>query len=81
MTRLSFDAIGQALSIVLRDDRAAETIELADGVLLDVDADGRPVALEFVALAQLAPFFAAQGGEYVLPERVTIPTNGNRQRT
>ena len=79
MTRLTYDEIGQALAITLRDGVAAETVEIADGVLLDVDADGQPLGLEFVSLARLAPFFAAHGGEYTLPERVPRRESGTRR--
>ncbi len=67
MTRLSYDEIGNAFAISLRDLPAVETIELADGVLLDVGSDGEPVGLEFVSLSRLAPFMAAHGGQYDLP--------------
>lgn len=79
MTRLSYDVIGDAFAIVLRDQPAVETIELADGVLLDVGSDGEPVGLEFVSLSRLAPFLVANGGQYVLPERLSKPTAGKRK--
>jgi uncharacterized protein YuzE len=55
---------------MVRDSKASDTIEIGDGVLLDVDAEGRPLTLEFVSLQSLASFFAAQGGEYTVPQRV-----------
>jgi uncharacterized protein YuzE len=76
---MTFDEIGQALAIVLEDGLAAETVDLADGVLLDIDADGRPLGIEFVSLARVAPFFAAHGGEYVLPDRVVAREMSRRQ--
>ncbi len=79
MTRLSYDETGEAFAIVLRDVPSVETIELADGIFLDVGADGDPVGMEFVSLSQLAPFLVANGGQYVLPER--HPTNAMDKRT
>ncbi len=70
MTRLSYDAIGDAFAIVLRDLPSAETIEVASGVLLDIGEDGDPVGLEFLSLAQVAPFLASHGGQYELPSRL-----------
>ncbi len=71
MTRLSYDAIGNAFAISLRDLPSVETNELADGVLLDVGSDGEPVGLEFVSLSRLAPFMAAHGGQFDLPTHRT----------
>ncbi len=78
MTRLSYDEVGEAFAIVLRDAPAVETIELADGVLLDVGEDGDPVGMEFVSLSQLAPFLIARRS--VRPARATIDrTHGYAQ--
>ncbi len=79
MTRLSYDERGEAFAIVLRDVPSVETIELADGVLLDVGADGSPVGLEFVSLSRLAPFLVANGGQYMLPERQPTPAADKRR--
>ncbi|MGH2560398.1 MAG: DUF2283 domain-containing protein [Thermomicrobiales bacterium] len=78
MTRITYDEIGEALAITLHEGASEETIEIADGVLLDVDADGRPLSLEFVSLRSLPPFLAAHGGEYVLPERIVQTTSKRR---
>ena len=48
-----------------------ETIEIADGVLLDVGSDGDPVGLEFVSLSRLAPFMVARGGQFDPPDHET----------
>jgi uncharacterized protein YuzE len=79
MTRITYDEIGEALAITLHEGASEETIEIADGVLLDVDADGRPLSLEFVSLRSLPPFLAAHGGEYVLPDRVAAPSASKRR--
>jgi len=79
MMRLSYDEVGEAFAIVLRDAPSVETIELADGVLLDVGADGDPVGMEFVSLSQLAPFLIAHGGEYALPERRSVSPGIQRE--
>ncbi|MGH2534265.1 MAG: DUF2283 domain-containing protein [Thermomicrobiales bacterium] len=78
MTRITYDEVGEALGITFHEGASAETIEIADGVLLDVDADGRPLSLEFVSLQSLPPFLAAHGGEYVLAERVVQPASKRR---
>lgn len=80
MTRITYDDVGQALAIMVRDGKASDTIEIGDGVLLDVDAEGRPLTLEFVSLQSLASFFAAQGGEYTVPQRAS-PSTSDRQRS
>ena len=79
MTGLSYDEVGEAFAIVLRDAPAVETIELADGVLLDVGEDGDPVGMEFDSLSQLAPFLIARGGQYDLPERRSTEPMGTRK--
>jgi uncharacterized protein YuzE len=74
MTRLSYDAVGDAFAIVLRDLPSVETLEIAKGVLLDLGEDGDPVGLEFLSLAHVAPFMAAHGGRYELPTRSNSTT-------
>jgi uncharacterized protein YuzE len=80
MTRITYDDIGQALAIMSRDGKANDTIEIGDGVLLDVDAERRPLTLEFVSLQNLASFFTPQAGEYTVPQRVSPSASGERRR-
>ena len=47
--RWSFDLDADALSIYLTDGAAIDEIEMPDGVVVDLDADGKPVAIEVLS--------------------------------
>lgn len=61
---------GDLLRIDLRAGEAADTIALGDLVYLVIDAQGRPLALDFVAAEAFLPFLRAQGGVLDIPEYV-----------
>ncbi len=44
------------LYVVLRDGEVAETAELDEETYVDLDADGRPVGVEFLDAGQFFPF-------------------------
>jgi len=48
----------------------AETVELAGGVNLDVDAEGRVLGVEFLSFDG---YMAEHGGELEIPGRVEAP--------
>lgn len=48
--RFEFDREADALYIRLREGRVDKTIELEEGVYADLDAESRPLGLEFIAL-------------------------------
>ena len=48
----------------------AETVEIEEMVYMDLDADARPIGVEFVVAQDLLPFLMRQGGAFVLPTRL-----------
>jgi uncharacterized protein YuzE len=71
--RLKYDSDAEALYLTLREGLAAETIEIEESVYVDLDADERPIGIEFLNPGDLVGFLTRRGGEFVLPERVTEP--------
>ncbi len=65
---------GDLLRIDLRPGVAADTVALGDLVYLVIDAEGRPLALDFVAADAFLPFLRAQGGVLDIPEYVRPDT-------
>lgn len=60
--RMEYSPDGGALYVRLRAGEVAETVELDELVYADLDADGAPLGVEFVAAADLVPFLARRGG-------------------
>lgn len=74
MTQMRFelDSEVNALYIYLReipDGAVARTVELEEGVNLDIDAAGRILGLEFVDADDFGKFLADHGGGLDIPER------------
>lgn len=72
--RFEFDREVNALYIYLRGESipaggVARTIELAEGVNLDVDKEGRTLGLEFVDLEDFRRFLEDHDGVIDIPER------------
>jgi uncharacterized protein YuzE len=67
--RFEFDDEADALYIRLREGRVERTIQLEEMVYADVDAEDRPLGLEFVALAAFDAWMKRHGTLNV-PERV-----------
>ena len=70
--RFEFDNEADALYIRISDGRVERTIELDQGVYADLDAEDRPLGLEFVALAAFDEWMKRHGTLNV-PERVSGP--------
>jgi len=70
MIRFDYSSDGNLLNVALGDGPSIETIEIDDSVYVDVDADGRPIGIEFVNAADFLPFLARHGGHLSLPERM-----------
>ena len=70
MIRFEYSSDENLLYVALGDGPAAETIELEESVYVDVDADGRPIGVEFLNADDFLPFLARHGGQLTLPERV-----------
>lgn len=71
--RFELDTEVNALYIYFReipDGGAARTIEIEDGVNLDVDSEGYILGLEFVEADDLPGFLERHGGFLDIPERV-----------
>ena len=71
--KLRHDLESGALYVRISDSPIEETVQHADGVYLDVDAEGLVVGVEFLTLAELAAAITAEGGEWELPERIEDP--------
>lgn len=74
MAVITFDADAKALYIQLSDAGVLETVELAENVYLDLDANGEPVGLEVLnadpALLALVPALPKAGslGDLLRPK-------------
>jgi uncharacterized protein YuzE len=70
--RFELDSEVNALYIYFReipDGAVAQTVELEEGVNLDIDSGGRILGLEFVNADDFPQFLAGHGGELDIPER------------
>lgn len=73
--RFELDSEVNALHIYLRgetipDGGVARTIEVEDGVNLDLDSEGFVLGMEFIDADDLPRFIERHGGEPDIPERV-----------
>lgn len=70
--RFELDTEVNALYIYFREIPAggvARTVELEDGVNLDIDREGRTLGLEFVDAGDFYKFLQDHDGELDIPER------------
>lgn len=51
--KMSYDPKADALYIRLRDAKIEESDEIAEGLIVDYDASGKPVGIEFLDAAKL----------------------------
>lgn len=65
--RIRYDADADAMYLKVDDGTVAETVEIAEMVYVDVDAEGRPLGIEFVVASDFLAFLARNGGEFVVP--------------
>ncbi len=70
--RIRYDADADAVYLRLREGTVAETVEVEEMVYVDVDAEGRPLGVEFAVASDVLGFLERQGGEFVLPARVRV---------
>lgn len=70
--RFEFDSEADALYIRINNGLVERTIELDEGVYADLDAQDRPLGLEFIALAAFDEWMKRHGTLNV-PERVNGP--------
>lgn len=69
--KLEIDATVHALYLRLAPGRVADTLELADLIVADVDEAGTPLGIEFVRAEDFAPFLQRRPDLVVLPSRLT----------
>ena len=70
--RIRYDADADAMYLRVREGTVAETVEVEEMVYVDLDAEGRPLGLEFVVASDFLAFLARRGGEFVVPARIGI---------
>lgn len=70
--RFEFDSEADALYIKINDGQVERTIELDEGVYVDLDNEDRPLGLEFIALTAFDEWIKRHGTLNV-PERVSGP--------
>lgn len=72
--RIELDTEANALYLYIRDEiqpgEAVRTLQIEEGVNLDLDADNRPLGLEFVYAEDFQSFLERHGGRIRIPERV-----------
>lgn len=77
--RFELDTEVNALYIYLRgeipDGGVAQTIELREGVNLDLDAEGYTLGLEFVEAGDFYQFLQDRGGGLDIPECIEDPSS------
>lgn len=78
--KLRYDPESGALYVRVREGEIEETVQHADGVYLDIDAEGRLLGAEFLTLKELAESITAEGGKWELPERIEDPDSYEASR-
>lgn len=74
--RFELDTEVNALYIYFREigeGEVARTLEVAEGVNLDLDKDGNTLGLEFVEASDFYRFLEARGGGLSIPDRIEDP--------
>ena len=78
--KLRYDPESGALYVRVREGAIEETVQHADGVYLDIDAEGHVLGAEFLTLKELAETITAEGGRWELPERIENPDSYEASR-
>jgi uncharacterized protein YuzE len=72
--RIELDTEANALYLYIRDElrdgEAVRTLEVEDGVYLDLDSEYRPLGLEFVHADDFQDFLKRHGGRVQIPDVV-----------
>lgn len=76
---IEVDTSAKALYLRLAAGRVADTVELADTVVADLDETGNLLGIEFVRVEQFAPFVAAHPDLVALPRHLAY-TSVDRNR-
>lgn len=72
--KIEFDKEANALYLYIQgeiqDGEATRTLEIEEGVYLDLDSSNRPLGLEFVDADDFKAFLERRGGRISIPEVV-----------
>lgn len=72
--RIELDRNANALYLYIRDEiqdgEATRTLEIEEGVYLDLDSNNRPLGLEFVHADDFKAFLERRGGRIHIPDVV-----------
>ncbi len=71
---VEYDSDVNALYVRFRRGKAAETIEIEHLIVVDLDADGQPLGIEFVNAGDFLPFLRRHGGPLSLPDDLVAMT-------
>ena len=71
--RIELDKEYGLLYIELRDGEVEETVDLAEGVHLDMDAEGRALGIEFLSLEAFEHYLRTHAGVVEIPDVVEDP--------
>ena len=63
-----------ALYVRFRRGKVAETVEIEHMIVVDLDADGQPLGIEFVNADDFLPFLGWHGGLLTLPDDLVAMT-------
>ncbi len=72
--RIELDKEADILYIELRGGEVDNTVDLDDGVFADLDAEGRVLGVEFIALSAFQAFLERHNGRVEIPDMVKTPT-------
>lgn len=68
--RIERDAQHDVLYIELREGEAEHTVDLDDGVHMDLDDEGRVLGVEFLSLGAFERYLERHDGQLYIPDRV-----------
>jgi uncharacterized protein YuzE len=68
--KFELDTTVNALYLTLLEGKVARSVEVEEGVYMDVDKDGRVLGLEFIDASGFIDLLTRHGGQLSIPERV-----------
>jgi len=69
--KIRYDADADAMYLKVNEGAVADTVEIAEMVYVDVDAEGQPLGIEFAIASDFLSFLSRNGGELILPATLT----------
>lgn len=70
--RIERDAQYDVLYIELKEGEAERTVDLDDGVHMDLDDEGRVLGVEFLSLGAFERYLKRHNGQVEIPDRVEV---------